>query len=134
MSSPLLDEPNAPNVPFARRMFQKKFSKISGFLPVPRQRQIRRDLSQRNHDKGPFAQARMWHGQPRERDLISTVQQQVHVYNARPPAFGSHPAHLIFNVQQSIEQRLRRKARPGSGNHVQEIRLFRDADRRGLIQ
>ena len=47
---------------------------------------------------------------------------------------GSHPAHLIFNVQQNVKQRLRREARPDGGDQVKKIRLVGDADRRGLVQ
>jgi hypothetical protein len=75
----------------------------------------------------------MWHGQVRIVDLLVAVEKEIEVDRARPEPLGSNPAELAFDALQRFEQRVRLELRGDLHDGVQEVALFRAADRRGLV-
>lgn len=131
---PLLDEFHPPNVPLITGILRKTFGSLGNSFPIFRQHPIRRDLRKGNQHKGSFAQVWMGHGQTRKGDLRVSIQQQIQVYYAWTPPNGSDAAHLIFNVQKNMEQRLRRQTGPDSSDLIKKVRLVCDPDRCRFIE
>ena len=92
-----MDETYKKNV-FLQNFFKNFFCRRS----IGRQRQTGGNFRQWSQHKCPLPQARVGDFQPRQLDLHCAINQQVQVYNSRTPPKGSHPAHFIFKVQQSV--------------------------------
>jgi len=95
--------------------------------------EVRGEVRQRDEDEGALVQARVGEGQPGDAEDEVIVKEDVHVNQARAPAYGCHAAEISLEVFEMFEEGGRLQVRFGAHDHVQEGGLVGDAPGRGLV-